>query len=401
MFPLTSLDDPQQPIVPDNIGRSEPCSVFRLTSLDGPSQVHNRPTSKSTTVHSNVGDTADMRRGSGQLPSLSLEGGLGGSGSPPSSREVNEICKQYMRMPASPPPSSKWDSIEWDLKEWDLKEWGLKEWNLKEWDLKEWNLKVWNLKEWDSIELKKVWKPYIPASGSGSRGKITPNGRSENGNVSKIANAPGPGPKYRRSRVASLPTVKTPALKRDKDHLKVRFADTVTMYQSLLQPSTSTLTSKPGEVVVGMGTDNTEDLRSYEAAVMARIAPATLNLKVRRQIRGKGKERVVPTSVTGDRLRDERRASASSGNSSHLPPGGDSPTWSNFSKSSSLANAFGASRPLPSHSRAKALVGIPLKSSATVGRLPFAAAGGGKDSIKKESSSPSLSSPASSLFCRF
>ena len=36
----------------------------------------------------------------------------------------------------------------------------------------------------------------------------------------------GPGPAY-RSRVASSPTVKTPAMKKDRDHLNIGFAETM------------------------------------------------------------------------------------------------------------------------------------------------------------------------------
>ena len=338
--------------------------------------MHNQPrrtTSGSTTVHSDVGDTdmdTPMPTKRGQLPLLSLEGSLGGSGqrfpasassasgtvvengSPPSrerdSRELKEFWKQYMRMPSSGP--------------------GM----------------------------------LSSVSGGGSEGMITPSGGSGNG--SKGANAPG----YRRPRVASLPTVKTPVMERDRDHLNLGFANA--MYQTqLVQPSTSTtLTSIPSNADVGdaphetgmgmgmsMSIGDMEDLRSYEAAVMARKAPTTLNLKVRRPIKGRGRGRGA-TSGT----RDDGSASASSGGGG----GGDTTTLSDCSSSSSLANAFGAGRRVPSHSRDKTLVGVPLNSSVTVGRLPFAGGGGKKtlDPIKKEeSSSPSLPSPVSSDFDEF
>ena len=250
-------------------------------------------------------------------------------------------------------------------------------------------------REKDSKELKEFWKQYmrIPLSGSemlssmsGSEG-VTPSG-----NGSKATNTSGPGPGYRRPRVASLPTVKTPIVEMD-------------VYLNATHPSTSTLAGDgqgttagaaymrrtssremPAGMGMGMdtGMDNSEDLRSYEAAVMARKAPTTLNLKVRRPMRGRGRG-----GGTGGKLRDEGSASASSGNSPHAMGSGDT---TDCSSSSSLANAFGTGR-LNSHSRDQTVLsarsgGLPPKSAAT---LPFAGR------VKKEeSASPSLSSSASS-----
>ena len=145
------------------------------------------------------------------------------------------------------------------------------------------------------------------------------------------------------------------------------------------------------EMSVGMGIDimdtgmdhhNAEDLRSYEAAVMARKAPTTLNLKVRRPMKGR-------VGGGGKFFRDEGSASASSGNS----PRGDT---TDCSSSSSLANAFGTGRLVggggSSHSRDQT-VQQSLAPKSSAGTLPFAGSGRVK---KEESESPSLSSRASS-----
>ncbi|KAF8812137.1 hypothetical protein BYT27DRAFT_7252206 [Phlegmacium glaucopus] len=192
------------------------------------------------------------------------------------------------------------------------------------------------------------------------------------------------------------------------------------MYQNqLLQPSTSTSTStstdtsnpdlrRSSHEVPGMGMDmsmsmsigDTEDLRSYEVAVMARKAPTTLNLKLRRPMRGRGRHGGgVPTLGTSDKSRD--KGSAGSRNSPG-GGGGDTITSSDCSSSSLLVNAFGTSRHQPSHSCDKTLLASGsgrLNPSATFGRLPFPPGGNrsGFDPIQKEESwSPSLSSPVSS-----
>ena len=80
---------------------------------------------------------------------------------------------------------------------------------------------------------------------------------------------------------------------------------------------------------------------------------------------------------------------SASGNSLHA--------GATLSDSSSLANAFGTSRRLQSHSRDQTILAgdVALKASAVYGRLPFANRMG--PFKKEESSSPSLSSPASSF----
>ena len=254
-------------------------------------------------------------------------------------------------------------------------------------------------REKDSKELKEFWKQYmrIPLSGSemlpsmpGSEG-VTPSG----GNGSKVTNTsgPGPGPGYRRPRVASLPAVKTPIAESTKDHL-----DAAVYLNNAQHPSDSTLNAGTGDCRLAAGTaylgkasspetgmdmDNPEDLRSYEAAVMARKAPTMLSLK--RPMKGRG--RAVGGTTKG-KLRDEGSASATSASSENNSPramvSGD---IMDCSSSSSLANAFGTGRlPVSSHSRDQMVLSAP-------GTLPIA---GGRVKKEEKSSSPLLSSPTSS-----
>ena len=161
----------------------------------------------------------------------------------------------------------------------------------------------------------------------------------------------------------------------------------------------------PAGMDMATGMSNADDLRSYEAAVMARKAPTTLNLRVRRPMRGRGRGGGGGAGGTGGggggKLRDEGSASASSGNSPHAMGGSGDTT--DCSSSSSLANAFGTSGRLggSSHSRDQTVLGggggaglRPKSSSSavtTTTTLPFAGR------VKKEeSASPSLSSRASS-----
>jgi len=209
---------------------------------------------------------------------------------------------------------------------------------------------------------------------------------------------------------ASLGDTDTPMpMRRDSGQLPLLPVEGSQRFPISTHQNPSTFSSNPGvggptpsaylrrtscEIPAGMGLNiNTsvsgEDLRSYEAAVMARKAPTTLNLKVRKHIKGG-----EGGGGTGGKLKDEGSTSASSGGSPHAISG-DATTLSD-SSSSSLANAFGTGQRLHSHSRDQTVLsaparGVPLESSAPVGRTPL-------DRVKKEDSlSPSLSPPASSL----
>ena len=169
--------------------------------------------------------------------------------------------------------------------------------------------------ERDSREMKEIWKQYMRFPLSGSE-MLTSMSGSEVVTPSGIGSKPGPG--YRRQRVASLPAVKTPIVEMDRDHLD-------SVYLTTAHPSASTLNAGTGDastaylgrtssremppVEMDTGMDNPEDLRSYEAAVMARKAPTTLNLKVRRPVKGRGK-------VGGTTLKKEGGGSSSPSQSS-------------------------------------------------------------------------------------
>ena len=250
-------------------------------------------------------------------------------------------------------------------------------------------------RERDSRELKEFWRQYMrmPLSGSGTLSSegVTPNGNVTGG---KATNTSGLGPGYRRQRVASLPAVKTPIV--EGDHFNLGYPN-VTHQNFSSNPGvgdghgaapSAYVRRTSREIPAGMGVNmdtrmSGEDLTSYEAAVMARKAPTTLNLKVKKPIRGSGR---ATAGGGGGTLKDEGSASASSGDSPRAigGGGGDTTTLSD-SSSSSLANAFGTGQQprLQSHSRDQTVL------SAPAGRMPFDRA------KKEESSSPSLSSPAS------
>ena len=240
-------------------------------------------------------------------------------------------------------------------------------------------------REKESKELKEFWKQYMrfPLSGSemlssmsGSEG-VTPSGIGSKAST----NTSGPGPGYRRARVASMPAVKTPIVERARDHLD-------DVYLNTAHPSASTLNAGTGDdrqgptagtaMEMDTGTDNLEDLRSYEAAVMARKAPTLLNLKMKRPMKGRGR-----AGGTSGKLKDEGSASGSSGDSPHA---GDN---TDCLASSSLANAFGTGH-LNSRSQDRTVLSAP--SGGGLPSVTLHSAG----RVKKERSSPSLSSPTSS-----
>lgn len=132
-------------------------------------------------------------------------------------------------------------------------------------------------REGEAKELREFWKAYMhtPLSDTG--------GDSTKGTPLAAA---GSGGGYRK-RVASMPTSKTPIVERD-------MGDMGMMYgpgggggeQSLIYPMRAGLHG-PGAAGQQHGNTQREDLRSYEAAVMARKAPTTLNLKPR-MVKGRG-----------------------------------------------------------------------------------------------------------------
>ncbi|KAI0058786.1 hypothetical protein BV25DRAFT_1901997 [Artomyces pyxidatus] len=182
-------------------------------------------------------------------------------------------------------------------------------------------------------ELKEMWKQYMRTPLSGlPLGQTTSELLTENG-------APRSPRKERGlSRVASLPSVKTP---------------------SASASSWDPMRSANGAAAANGNSrmhNNPEDLRSYEQAVIARKVPLTLNLQPKR--------RRVPTAGGGSSGSDDKSLSASP---QHLPPvlGRGSVSTaahlnlsrpSSSSSTSSLAHAFGDGRqsaspgPLPQDS---------------------------------------------------
>ncbi|KAF8149122.1 hypothetical protein B0H34DRAFT_195969 [Crassisporium funariophilum] len=234
----------------------------------------------------------------------------------------------------------------------------------------------------DTRELRDFWKQYMrtPLSGPGPSPldlSASPANGSNNNKTSPTS--------YRRPRVASLPSAKTPIVERDS--MYSHMAGAVAHHHlnrhddghSKLGPTSSMRTTLHG---------NAEDLRSYEAAVLARKAPTRLNLQVRRPAK---------TTLRGGR---SESGSASAGNSPHVSsvgvkyvtsrpgsavdPSSTGVTISNSSSASSLANAFGGAAQNPAQRQAR----NDFPPSAPAGRVTFAA--------KEESVSPSLSSRASS-----
>ena len=156
-----------------------------------------------------------------------------------------------------------------------------------------------------------------------------------NGNIvgPSIVNSKNPSPTHRRQRVASLPAVKTPMVERD-DMFVQGFGYHPPDQRgrgnaAALGPTSSLRTTLHVK----------EDLRSYEAAVMARKAP-TLNLQLKRPVKGKvSSTNLQPQGCYEARnIKDDQRSHASPqmGYASRPPSSSGIPR-----SSSSLANAFG------------------------------------------------------------
>ncbi len=116
-------------------------------------------------------------------------------------------------------------------------------------------------READTRELRDFWKQYMRTPLTGPEGMAPTPG---------VSGVPGS-----RKRVASLPSAKTPVVER----------------QSLYAPPAPPLAGA-SRTAVHAG----EDLRSYEAAVMARKAPVTLNLQARRTQKARAQ---APGPVSG------------------------------------------------------------------------------------------------------
>jgi hypothetical protein len=124
------------------------------------------------------------------------------------------------------------------------------------------------LREGDTKELREFWRAYM----------LTPSSDAGGGESGRNSNKPTPlaAGGYRK-RVASLPSSKPPIVERDMGGMGMIYGG------GEVYP----MRHGGGAAVQHHGNDHREDLRSYEAAVMARKAPTTLNLRPR-MARGRG-----------------------------------------------------------------------------------------------------------------
>ncbi|KAF9495948.1 hypothetical protein BDN71DRAFT_1589359 [Pleurotus eryngii] len=201
--------------------------------------------------------------------------------------------------------------------------------------------------------LKESWKQYLRTPLQGS----TPNGLnfsfSDSGSGSGPSNPVSPGPPYRRARVSSLPSVQTPSTERSQSQFGYAY-----------QPSGNGggndggngATSSIRTTLHG----NSDDLRSYEAAILARRPPLNLNLNMDLAMK---RSRGATASSGMSPVALGKASSSSNPNASANPqqmqqpqkrgyeyhPPGSSSGGSRPSSSSplSLANAFGKSHSHP------------------------------------------------------
>lgn len=116
-------------------------------------------------------------------------------------------------------------------------------------------------READTRELRDFWRQYMRTPLTGPEGM--------GGGGGALGGGAGAGAPGSRKRVASLPSAKTPVVER----------------QGLYAPPPPHPSQQQQRTAVHAAG---EDLRSYEAAVMARKAPVTLNLHARRTQKTRG-----------------------------------------------------------------------------------------------------------------
>ncbi|KAI8995699.1 hypothetical protein BD414DRAFT_520908 [Trametes punicea] len=253
----------------------------------------------------------------------------------------------------------------------------------------------------DNKDMRDFWKMYLrtPLTGpnsSGSGGGImfplqTPRGPGAPLDQALSSQAAGrPSPTRRHSRVASLPSMKTPPLHADErlGHPYSRGPEQYDAQGSAPRQQTQLQQQDgaPGGVTgaynstVRTTLHDAEDLKSYEQAVLARKAPIQLNLVPKRKssvaassqpqppaqgsVAGKSKSMspVVPHAAYGNanaslggsskisELLNRPASSSSAGttassNSGMSAPPSDASTANTSQASSSLAHAFGGSNP--------------------------------------------------------
>ncbi|KAH9926520.1 hypothetical protein B0H21DRAFT_700761 [Amylocystis lapponica] len=199
----------------------------------------------------------------------------------------------------------------------------------------------------ESKEMRDFWKMYMrtPLSGPGGANILslaTPTGPGQ------MIGAARPSPTRKHSRVASLPSMKTPPL----------HADPGTAFPPpRLDMNISNGTRHEHGAVAQGGNGNSfssmrttlhgaEDLKSYEQAVLARRAPMTLNLAPKRKS-------TLPSQPTALDVGQQRNFGASKSASPVLPPFAPNKSTdllnrpsSSASGTSSLAHAFGSAENL-------------------------------------------------------
>ncbi|KAF8071436.1 hypothetical protein FPV67DRAFT_1778694 [Lyophyllum atratum] len=234
-------------------------------------------------------------------------------------------------------------------------------------------------KDLDTRELREFWKQYMrtPLSGPGpsALGAGSP---SQQPDVNVGPGAPG----YRRPRVASLPSAKTPTALPDRFlYGAPSFAGEYGQQQQGFSPlkkhpSTTTLnhnnTHYPSRHAADLGQPpppqrqtlhgSADDLRSYEAAVLARKGPVTLSLKPPKGRRGTEPRPGTAGSSTsaGSGPSPQMAPAAFSGGAAGVGGGGGygamhhgRPGSAQSQGSSSLANVFGRPPSAPAHPHAQ------------------------------------------------
>ncbi|KAF9526391.1 hypothetical protein CPB83DRAFT_467138 [Crepidotus variabilis] len=179
-------------------------------------------------------------------------------------------------------------------------------------------------RELDTKELKDFWKEYMRTPLTGPHDPLA---GGSNGSPTKTVSSPAG---YRRQRVSSLPSAKTPMVEKPSfmqgqyGHVDPRARDA-----GVTSSMRTTLHGK-------------EDLRSYEAAVMARKAPAIMNLQLKRP--GKLKPGQPQQSHSEANASETHSASASPQMGYGSRPSsssGQDHSLKHHASTSSLANAFG------------------------------------------------------------
>lgn len=240
----------------------------------------------------------------------------------------------------------------------------------------------------DSKELRDFWKQYMrtpltgPGSGSNSFPLQTPTGPGQQLGSTSPTNRPSPT--RRHSRVASLPSMKTPPIFTSNYGNTSAFAQELGSFAASGNPG---FISQAKAKNRALGQDqrgdqggpsaklqyssvrttlhgDAEDLKSYEQAVLARKAPTTLNLvPKRRGTMPPGSTSPHKTSVTGNApvgsLSQATNVPAppfvSGDHYNHSGSGNANTSERPGSSSSSLADAFGLSRAMqgqnPYHSQ--------------------------------------------------